>query len=178
MPDAVPPGGGVGRWRQDRARVHRDQWGEFYTIQGDGNCAFRCLSLAIWGAEEQHGLMRTITVCHVASQWPYYQHLAEFPSADLYRSHMAEGWGGSAEVHAAGWRFDRTVVIVEDGEVRFYRVHPGDEEPVVLRRSQQHFDLYLSLPKGLTLEDLPTQSEARQPVPSGKFFAKNGRTAT
>ena len=148
--------------------MRRDAWGEYYSIPGDGNCAFRCLSLAIWGDEEQHSVMRTVTVCHVASNWAYYEHLTEFSTAELYRDVMVQDgmWGGSAEVHAAGWRFNRSVAIVEDGEVRFYRTHPGDESPVILRRAGMHYDVYLGIPEGVNVFDCTADTLTVGPRPA------------
>lgn len=78
MAEAGPYGGEPGSWPAslDKRRIESDAWGEYYKVAGDGNCAFRCLSLAIFRDENMYDSVRAVAACYAALNW------------DMYRCHV------------------------------------------------------------------------------------------
>lgn len=90
-----------------------------HTVQGDGNCLFTALSLAITGSEEQHGIIiRSDIVNHMLSDSALRQMLdSHDPGSVTYHDYLrrmqTDGeWGTDKEIIAAAHLFKCCIVCL------------------------------------------------------------------
>ncbi len=82
----------------------------FIRVEGDGNCLFRALSVALYGHPEKHASLREMAVRELR------QHIHEFRAygvTDPYLVHMARPgtWGGGIEILAIARLFQRRIHV-------------------------------------------------------------------
>jgi hypothetical protein len=86
-----------------------------YQTIGDGNCLFRCLSLAFTGTQNQHDVIRAKTVDHLITQHDTIERLYRTANhSQSYDSYVASVsqlgcWGTDREIVAAASLFDVSV---------------------------------------------------------------------
>ena len=89
-----------------------------HTVEGDGNCLFRALSLAITGSEEQHDIIRNYIVNHMLTDSALRQMLESHdPSSITYHDYLhrmqTDGeWGTDKEIIAAAHLFKCCIVCL------------------------------------------------------------------
>lgn len=134
--------------------------GRVRSVTADGNCLFRCISVALHNTEKYHRLVRQELVRYVIENWSeLFEVLTGFPNGESYGQYMLRDrrYGTIAELRAFGEKYKRSVAVVQGGVLRARSVHPGDVRPVVLRLKgsgeRAHYDLFVKLPSGLDMND-------------------------
>ena len=117
-------------------------------IKGDGNCFYRCISKWKYGSEEEHGMVRREIVDFMwNNQTSYAAYIDGDVKSHLEQQRFTDGrlssWATEAEVFAATFLFNTTIVIHGDGQVLTFK--PQSEVPdggeIHVRLNAGHFDL-------------------------------------
>ena len=121
------------------------------TVEGDGNCMFRCLSLAMKGSQEEHQLIRRDIAAHMRKNKEVYEAYVD----SNYEKHITamekstggvEIWGTDAELQAATSVFQITINVHSKIDGKWIKQTFADQESstnenIHLVLERQHYNI-------------------------------------
>ena len=119
-------------------------------VDKDGNCLFRCLSLALEETETNHAKIRATIVSHMKHNQDYYAPFVD-ESFEIYIGKMSktvglrEIWGAELELHAASRCFEICIQVTKiSNEATMNTIYGEENEKMVkLILEQEHYNVVL-----------------------------------
>ena len=118
-------------------------------VEPDGNCLFRCISVALYGQENKHGQIRRIVTDHMKEHKEQYEPFIEEPFAKYIRNMQKtkggkEIWASETELMALAKCFNLKIEVIKIGESTTMNTTYGadaDNKLIKLVLENEHYNI-------------------------------------